>query len=147
MTHTNEATPSGLRPEEVPHVDVLSAEESWALVEKAPLGRLAVRAGEEIDIFPVNFLVRELSIYFRSAPGSKLVDIAHASAVAFEIDGHRGRTYWSVVVHGTAERLSYDSDIRDSGVLGLETMTSSSKWNYVRITPRSITGRRFTVRH
>jgi len=53
------------------------------------------------------------------------------------------RTHWSVVIHGEAKRLSHEADIIESGVRDLPTMTSSSKWNYVRITPTSITGRRF----
>jgi nitroimidazol reductase NimA-like FMN-containing flavoprotein (pyridoxamine 5'-phosphate oxidase superfamily) len=137
---------SWLRGDEVPDVDVLTADESWALVDAAPIGRLAVRAGDGIDIFPVNFTVRERTLYFRSAPGSKLVDITHASAVAFEIDGEHRRTHWSVVVQGTAERMSFDTDIEASGVLDLETMTSSAKWNYVRIVPTSVSGRRFKAR-
>lgn len=137
---------SWLREDELADVDVLSADDCWAMLEKAPLGRLATRAGEGIDIFPINFTVRDREIYFRSAPGSKLVDITRASAVAFEIDGQHRRTHWSVVVHGTAERMSFDADIQSSGVLELETMTSSAKWNYVRITPATISGRRFTSR-
>ena len=137
---------SWLRGEELADVDVLSEEECWTLVDEAPIGRLAVRAGDGIDIFPVNFTVRDRTLYFRSAPGSKLVDIAHASSVAFEIDGQHRHTHWSVVVHGSAERMSYDSDIEASGVLDLDTMTSSAKWNYVRITPVTVSGRRFTSR-
>lgn len=132
-----------LTPEEIPKVDELEAVDSWELLERASIGRLAVRAGDSVDIFPVNFTVKDGAIFLRSAPGSKLVDITHAPAVAFEIDGNRGRTHWSVVVHGMAERMSYDTDIVDSGVLDLPTLTSSQKWNYVRITPSSITGRRF----
>ncbi|MBG6055773.1 hypothetical protein IWX81_002201 [Salinibacterium sp. CAN_S4] len=137
---------SWLTPEETPQVEKLGPNESWALLERAPIGRLAVQAGDGVDIFPVNFVVKDHAVYLRSAPGSKLVDIVKAPSVAFEIDGSRWRTHWSVVLHGVAERMSYDTDIVDSGVLDLTTMTSSSKWNYIRITPTSITGRRFVSR-
>jgi nitroimidazol reductase NimA-like FMN-containing flavoprotein (pyridoxamine 5'-phosphate oxidase superfamily) len=135
---------SGLRPEEVPSVDDLDVDECWKLLQAQPVGRLAVRTGDGVDIFPVNFVVTDRKIYLRSAPGAKLVDIAHASGVAFEADGKRRGSRWSVVVHGEAERMSYDTDIQDSGVLDLPTMTSSAKWNYIRIAPVSITGIRFT---
>lgn len=111
----------------------------------ARIGRLGVSSDGGVDIFPVNFLVTDQVIYIRSAPGSKLVDITYASSVAFEADGSNGRTHWSVVVRGIAERMCVDSDIQKSGVLELSTMTSSAKWNYVRITPFSISGRRFTT--
>ncbi|MGV8897315.1 MAG: pyridoxamine 5'-phosphate oxidase family protein [Rhodoglobus sp.] len=132
-----------LTPEETDRVDELDTDECWALLEAAPVGRLAARAGDGVDIFPVNFTVKDGAVYLRSAPGSKLVDITNASSVAFEIDGSRRRTHWSVVIHGEAKRMSYDTDIVHSGVLELATMTSSSKWNYIQITPSSITGRRF----
>ena len=137
------ATRPWLTPEETPQAEKLGPNESWALLERARIGRLAVRSGDGVDIFPVNFTVKDHAVYLRSAPGSKLVDIAQAPSVAFETDGSRWRTHWSVVLHGVAERMSYDTDIVDSGVLDLPTMTSSSKWNYIRITPTSITGRRY----
>jgi len=52
--------------------------------------------------------------------------------------------YWSVVVRGTAERLANDAEIEESGVLALTTATPPVKWNYIRITPTTISGRRFT---
>ena len=132
-----------LTPEETARVDELSPDKCWKLLEKAPVGRLAARSEDGVDIFPVNFIVKDHVVYIRSAPGSKLVDIAHASSVAFEADGSRRRTHWSVVIHGEATRMSYDADIVDSGILDLPTATSSSKWNYIQIVPSSITGRRF----
>jgi len=139
------SAPIWLKPDEVPEVEYLAQDECWVLLAAAPMGRLGVRADGGVDIFPVNFAVNDGAIYIRSAPGSKLVDIAHASSVAFEVDGSRRRTHWSVVVQGTAERMSLDSDIQTSGVLELPTMTSSAKWNYVRIAPFSVSGRRFTT--
>jgi hypothetical protein len=48
-----------------------------------------------------------------------------------------------VLVHGDAERLSDDAVIEASGVLGLQTATTSVKSNFVRIRPRAISGRRY----
>lgn len=134
-----------LEPEEIPEVEVLSEQQCWDAMAEASFGRLAVRADGGVDIFPVNFMVTERQLYLRSAPGAKLVDIAHAPNVAFEVDGASGREHWSVVVRGRAERMSYDDEIHESGVLELHTLTSSAKWNYVRIAPRTLSGRRFTT--
>lgn len=136
-----------LRPEEIADMEVLSQEECWSILREATIGRLAIRVGDGADIFPVNFLVNDHVIYIRSAPGSKLVDITQAPSVAFEVDGRGRRTYWSIVVKGKAERMSYDSEIRESGVLTLSTLTSSVKWNYIRIAPVTVTGRRFVGEH
>lgn len=137
------SVPTGLVPEEVSEVETLSDDECWSFLASASIGRLAVSAGGGVDIFPVNFGIVDRAIYLRSAPGSKLIDIVRAPRVAFEADGAGRHTRWSVVVKGVAERMSSASDIEASGVLQLATMTSSAKWNYLRISPGSITGRRF----
>ncbi|MEP6481043.1 MAG: pyridoxamine 5'-phosphate oxidase family protein [Rhodoglobus sp.] len=134
-----------LHSEEIPSVEKLDASDCWSLLGEASIGRLAVRTTDSVDIFPVNFVAHDGAIFIRSAPGSKLVDITRAAAVAFEIDGSGRLDHWSVVAHGRAERMSSDLEIEASGVLGLHTMTSSAKWNYIRISVDSITGRRFEI--
>ena len=127
------------------HLDEISDEQCWLALRASVVGRLAVRSGEGVDVFPVNFTVYEQSIYLRSAPGSKLVAIIDSPSVAFEVDDSRGQDhYWSVVLRGTAERLADDSEITASGVLDLPTSTPTAKWNFIRITPTAISGRRFT---
>ncbi|HEV7564776.1 MAG TPA: pyridoxamine 5'-phosphate oxidase family protein [Microbacteriaceae bacterium] len=125
-------------------IESLSEHECWALVAAANLGRIAVTTDDGVDIFPVNYLVSDRAVLFRSAPGSKLVNLIKRPTVAFEVDDtHSRRTLWSVVVKGTAQRLGFDSDIEESGVLGLQSLNPTEKWNYIRIIPQSITGRRF----
>jgi hypothetical protein len=65
--------------------------------------------------------------------------------VAFEIDGVDNGQRWSVVVRGSAVRLGSDSEIQDTKINQLPTLTPTDKWNYVRITPRTVTGRRFVA--
>lgn len=121
--------------------DELSAVECWRYLSRTHVGRLAVLGADGVDIFPVNFVVRDQAIYFRSAPGSKLMDVAANPQVAFEADGKRRGRHWSVVVRGAARRLDRDDEIEASGVLALRTATPTEKWNYVRIEPTSVTGR------
>ena len=120
----------------------LSEAECWAQLHSAGLGRLATGAKGIVDIFPVNYLVHNEAILFRSAPGSKLVNLTAAPLVAFEADGFDGRWHWSVVVHGRATRLDNDEDIAESGVMDLAPWSPSPKHNFVRIIPTDITGRR-----
>jgi nitroimidazol reductase NimA-like FMN-containing flavoprotein (pyridoxamine 5'-phosphate oxidase superfamily) len=124
-------------------IHTLSDDTCWELLRSASLGRLAVVAADGVDMFPVNYLVDRGTILFRSAPGTKLIDVVHDPVVAFEVDGVDERHRWSVVVRGVARRLDADDEIEASGVLGLETLAPSAKFNYVRITPRVVTGRRF----
>jgi len=123
-------------------VDQLDQTECWRLLEHAHLGRLATSAGERVEIFPVNYLVRDASILFRSAAGTKLDELTKRPEVAFEIDGEDSRWHWSVVVHGTAEMLDGDAEILRSGVLELVSWSPTDKFNYVRLTPDFVTGRR-----
>jgi hypothetical protein len=123
-------------------VSDLTADECWTLLGSAGLGRLATAAHEEADVFPLNFLVGDRTILFRTAPGSKLDDIARAPRVAFEADGVIAQWHWSVVVHGIAVRLTDQLDVIGSGVMELVSWTPTDKYEYVRITPDDITGRR-----
>ena len=125
-------------------VEHLTTTECWRLLESTSLGRLAVEGSEGApDIFPVTFTVHSGSVYFRSAPGSKLMDIAARPAVAFEIDGEDPLSHWSVVIKGSAHRLDSDAEIHESGVDELASASPTPKHDFVRITPASVTGRRF----
>jgi nitroimidazol reductase NimA-like FMN-containing flavoprotein (pyridoxamine 5'-phosphate oxidase superfamily) len=127
----------------VPVVRVLDDDECWRLLAASSLGRFAVRAGDGVDVFPVNYLVHERALFFRSAPGSKLADLTREPRIAFEIDGEHARHVWSVVVHGTADRLGSDREIDESGIQSLQAWHPSEKFNYVRITPEGVSGRSF----
>jgi nitroimidazol reductase NimA-like FMN-containing flavoprotein (pyridoxamine 5'-phosphate oxidase superfamily) len=128
-------------------VDVLGEEESWHLLAGADIGRLAVSIDGGVDIFPINYVVADRVIFFRTAPGSKLMDLTKHPTVALEADGTHNRRRWSVVVKGSAERLGSDEEIEASGVLTLHSLVPTEKWNYVRVTAASITGRQFTSSH
>ena len=123
---------------------VLGEEESWHLLASADLARLAVSIDGGVDIFPINYVVADRVIFFRTAPGSKLMDLTKHPIVALETDGTHNRRRWSVVVKGSAVRLGSDEEIESSGVLSLHSLVPTEKWNYVRITASSITGRQFT---
>jgi len=125
-------------------LEVLGEEESWHLLASADLARLAVSIDGGVDIFPINYVVADRVIFFRTAPGSKLMDLTKHPIVALETDGTHNRRRWSVVVKGSAVRLGSDEEIEASGVLSLHSLVPTEKWNYVRITASSITGRQFT---
>jgi nitroimidazol reductase NimA-like FMN-containing flavoprotein (pyridoxamine 5'-phosphate oxidase superfamily) len=117
--------------------------EAWELLRVTPLGRLTLSAGGEIDIFPVNYVAHDSALYFRTAPGTKLIELTVRSAVAFEIDGWTEHSAWSVVVKGTAERLELQAEIDKANTLPLAPWTPTLKYRWVRITPTQITARRF----
>jgi nitroimidazol reductase NimA-like FMN-containing flavoprotein (pyridoxamine 5'-phosphate oxidase superfamily) len=135
--------------ESVPVIEELTIDECWKLLENDGVGRLATAAIDRStgdvspDIFPINFHVYDQRILFRTAPGSKLIDLTAQPAVAFQTDGHHGHEHWSVVARGIARRMMFDSDIVESGILDLQSTLPTEKWNYVRIEVETITGIRF----
>jgi uncharacterized protein len=113
------------------------------LLADGGVGRLAVQEETGVDMFPVNYLLHDGKVYFRSGPGVKMIRLTRSPDVAFEADGYDSVWSWSVVVKGTAARLDNDDEIASSGVADLRTAHTGDKLNYVRITPRQISGRRF----
>ncbi|WP_194409537.1 pyridoxamine 5'-phosphate oxidase family protein [Microbacterium cremeum] len=125
-------------------VEHMPTAECWRLLEETPLGRLAlVRADGTPDIFPVNYLTHEGSLYIRTARDSKLLHIAHHPVAAFEIDGETEATRWSVVVRGPIGRVDDDAELRESGVRRLRSWSPTHKLFAIKLTAQTVTGRRF----
>ena len=84
-------------------VTVLDEDHCWDLLASAQVGRLATAVDRTPEIFPVNYAVDGESIVFRSAEGSKLLEIVLNDQVAFEADGWTDDEGWSVICRGTAQ--------------------------------------------
>ena len=124
-------------------VTVLSEGESWGLLASHALGRLITSVGGEPEIFPVNFVVQDRTVLFRTAEGTKLVSAAINNNVVFEADDHNVAEGWSVIVRGIARTLRTDDEIRTAERAQLLPWTATVKPHYVRVLPSRITGRRF----
>jgi nitroimidazol reductase NimA-like FMN-containing flavoprotein (pyridoxamine 5'-phosphate oxidase superfamily) len=121
----------------------LSEEECWDRLAKQELGRLVTRVGDVIDIFPVNYVVDDKTIVFRTAEGSKLVELTVNDEVLFEVDEHTDADAWSVIARGSAHRLDTIAEREAADELGLAPWLPTLKYNYVRVTPATLTGREF----
>jgi hypothetical protein len=124
----------------------LSTSESWALLREAGVGRLAVVVDGHPDVFPVNHIVDNESVVFRSAAGTKLAGCA-GHPVAFEVDGYDAETAsaWSVVVKGEAQHVNRLYDMLEVIELPLFPWHTAPKAHFIRIEPHCVTGRRFEV--
>lgn len=124
----------------------LSSSECWAHLRRAVVGRLAVVTGGRPDIFPVNYVVDHGTVVFRTAAGTKLA-AARTMDVAFEADGYDAETAqaWSVVLKGDASEVRDVDDTIRALRLPLFPWHGGRKPHVVRITPTSVTGRRFVV--
>jgi nitroimidazol reductase NimA-like FMN-containing flavoprotein (pyridoxamine 5'-phosphate oxidase superfamily) len=137
-----------LRPEVESSPIVLEPEEVWRLLKGAVVGRLAVAAAGEIDIFPVNYVIDDGSILFRTAEGTKLVEVVISGRLAFEVDGldPAAGEAWSVVVKGHGEVLEDFDEIYHAQELPLHPWHAPGrKERFVRVVPEKLSGRRFRI--
>lgn len=130
-----------------PGVEILSEDECWRLLDEAAVGRLAVGVQGQPEIYPINYVVDDRSVVFRSAEGTKLASSVLLHRVAFEIDGYLPdeRVAWSVMLKGWAREVERAIERFEVDRLPLFPWVAFSKPHFVRITPTQVTGRRFHV--
>jgi len=121
----------------------LAEDECWRLLIGTELGRLAVRDGDGMEIFPVNYGVHGRRIVFRTGFGTKLNSLTVHHRVAFEVDGQDGELLWSVVLKGDARTPELGTELQELHGLGLTSWSPVAKSVYVVVEPMTITGRRF----
>ncbi|MCV7176791.1 pyridoxamine 5'-phosphate oxidase family protein [Mycolicibacterium sphagni] len=124
-------------------ITVLSDHESWDLLKSAALGRLVTHIGDQLEIFPVNFVTQGHTVLFRTAEGTKLFSTVMSDKVLFEVDDHTVAEGWSVIIRGTAHVLSSSDEIHEADRAQLLPWVATEKLRYVRITPDELSGRRF----
>lgn len=122
----------------------LSEAESWQLLGTRPVGRLATSVAQQPDIFPVNYVLDDGCIIFRTAQGSKLLELTINERVAFEVDDWEADLGgWSVVCSGAAEVIERAADLERAEALDLKPWVATVKTVFVRIRVEEIIGRRF----
>ncbi|MGZ7497300.1 pyridoxamine 5'-phosphate oxidase family protein [Corynebacterium sp. ZY180755] len=127
-------------------INVLSEEQSYERLATQQLGRLVVRRKDDMDIFPVNYVIdEENNIYFRTAEGNKLFTVNLNPDVLFEADCVDGDKAWSVVVKGTATLVKDNKEVAKADSLELKPWVPTLKYNYVRINANEISGRAFNL--
>lgn len=125
-------------------LELVGVPECWSLLETQSVGRLAVAIRNRPDIFPINYLVDDETIVFRTNPGMKLAAAIGGESVAFEVDVYDPGTGagWSVVVTGEAVQVKTLDELLRVEELPLEPAAPGQKNRWVRIHPLSVTGRR-----
>lgn len=124
-------------------ITVLNDDECWELLATQRVGRLVTSVGEVIEIVPINFVVDERAILFRTAPGTKLSELTVNSSVVFEVDSFDAAGGWSVVLRGEARALDTEDEIAAAEALPLRPFVPTVKRVFVRIGGGTVTGRSF----
>ena len=125
----------------------LSVDECHRLLGRRHLGRLAFLDGELPLILPVNYVLDDGAVVFRTDAGSKLDAAVRGAPVAFEVDGinEADRTGWSVLARGHAEQVTDPAHLDRLRRLPLVPWAPGAKAHYVRVDASEVTGRRISV--
>ena len=126
----------------LPTIRELTPDDCIALLRQNYLGRVAFMSGDVPAILPVNFVFADGLIVFRTDPGEKLAEIP-MRRVAFEIDNidEKQQAGWSVLVLGSAERVTQQYTLSTLWKEGPVPWASGTRNLFIAITPESITGR------
>lgn len=124
----------------------LSRGESLRLLATVPVGRVVFTIGGLPAVEPVNFLLDDRGIVFRTREGAKLLAARAGTVVAFEVDELEpvARTGWSVTVVGEARVLG-DAEAEHYRRALLQPWVNGARDDVVVIDVALVTGRRIEV--
>ena len=129
-------------------VDLTEAE-CWTLLSSRGTGRVAYQDNGRVLVFPVNYVVHDKAVYFRTAREGVLgggLDYRNAS---FQIDEHDALRMdgWSVLLSGRAAAVD-DSDLLTAlwGRRMAEPWGGGQRDVFIGIEPAMVTGRRVGMR-
>lgn len=127
----------------------ISAQECLDLLDQHHVGRLAFldTVGLLPLIIPVNYILDDDTVVFRTDPGAKLTAAIHGAPVAFEVDGldPQQQVGWSVVARGRAAEVTDPAELTRLREGPLVPWAPGAKSHYVRVHHGPISGRRISV--
>lgn len=137
--------------EEVEHdaqgLECLDERACWDFLEGRALGRVAFVRHHRPLIFPVNYVVDDGSVVFRTSPGSKLGAALHGKLAAFEVDEADDlfRRGTSVLVQGRVSEVTEPTERDRLTRLLPDAWAPGDRTHVIRIQAHWITGRRIPV--
>jgi nitroimidazol reductase NimA-like FMN-containing flavoprotein (pyridoxamine 5'-phosphate oxidase superfamily) len=125
----------------------LTKQECFGLLAQQHLGRVVLVDDRGPIALPVNFVVDQHTVLFRTDEGTKLEVASRGAWVGFEVDGadEATRTGWSVLVRGEATEVTDPAELARVRQLPLYPWAPGAKTRYVRILPTVLTGRRIAL--
>jgi nitroimidazol reductase NimA-like FMN-containing flavoprotein (pyridoxamine 5'-phosphate oxidase superfamily) len=108
------------------------------------VGRIGFVAEDWPVLLPVNYVVHDGNILFRTAPYNVVASSVRGQRVAFEVDELDDflQSGWSVLVVGVADFVEDEDELPPDRSGRPEPWADGSRPLYVRITAARITGRR-----
>ena len=126
-----------------------SRQECLALLATVPIARVGVTMNALPVVLPVNFVVLDGDIVFRTVDGTKFHAAAAGTVVAFDVDSYdpEGTSGWSVVIQGASPVVTDPSELdRVRRLIVDPWAVDGSADRTGRITASLISGRRFERR-
>ena len=131
------------------HFSEVDTDECWRLLDTTTVGRLAFAGDDGIVVIPVNFLVLDEAVYFRTSPNTVVAALAKGrDDVAFEVDHHEDMLQrgWSVLVHGsTAEVEDAEAEQARRSSSRLGPWAPGDRSLMIKLVPNRISGRRVSL--
>jgi nitroimidazol reductase NimA-like FMN-containing flavoprotein (pyridoxamine 5'-phosphate oxidase superfamily) len=124
-------------------VDLSEEEARHLLGYGSYVGHIGFFSENRPMILPVNYLYDDLSVIFRTAPGSAL-DQLEGETVAFEVDTNAPLEHagWSVLAHGPVERITDEQALDRLRRSPLRSWAWRGAENWFRIRVERISGKR-----
>lgn len=123
-------------------VDELDEETCWRLLARAGFGRVGFRDGAEVAVLPVNAVVRDRRVIFRTGSGTSLAE-AVGTGVAFEADhtDDVAESGWSILVRGRLTEISDAGQLAALHGSRLRPWAPAPRDHWMEIEPSRVTGR------
>jgi nitroimidazol reductase NimA-like FMN-containing flavoprotein (pyridoxamine 5'-phosphate oxidase superfamily) len=121
---------------------ILTAYDCWGLLETEEIARIAWAGPDGVAIVPVNYIVADGALWFRTQPYTALGRHCDGGRVAVEVDhlDRESRSAWSVVVTGRTESVNA-AEVPDQ-VMEMRVWPAGPRSLFVRVEPIEVTGRR-----
>jgi nitroimidazol reductase NimA-like FMN-containing flavoprotein (pyridoxamine 5'-phosphate oxidase superfamily) len=123
-------------------MQALAPAECWELIGGRAVGRVGFCTEDGPFVLPVNYVVHEDAVLFRTSPHNVIAAHLNGKPAAFEVDDVDDFTQsgWSVLIQGRAEFLMSVADLPpDTKPMAWPEGTRSL---FVSVRARSVTGRR-----
>ena len=131
------------------HIQVLDRDACLALLSTVAVGRIAWTAPgtDALEIVPVNFVLDDDGIAFRTEKGGKLDAIEHGVPLIFEADDTEPALHvgWSVVLTGRAEVVTDPGQVRRLERIVGAPWVAMAEPVFVRLSLNEISGRRLPL--
>lgn len=126
------------------HEDI-AAPECWRLLRATETGRVAFTQGSRICVFPVSYVARDRTVYFRTSPYGTAATSLNGACASFQVDEFDDflQAGWSVLASGHAEIVEDPVLLADLwGPERPEPWAGGTRSLFIGIEVDEVTGRR-----